>query len=92
MAAGALLVIFEVPGMTMEQYEQVLEEVQPATTLLTGFLYHIAAPTPDGWMVVEVWKSEEELGEFQKILMPILEKKGITVQPKVFPSHNIVSG
>jgi hypothetical protein len=95
------MLIFDFPGMTSRQYDQLcrgLNNGQPLTSLAefhrAGYLTvaHVAGPTPDGgWRVVDVWESEEALGRFRQKLMPLLERVGIPgVAPQVLPVHNVV--
>ena len=87
MAVG---LIFNGVGVSQAQYEQVLEEVNPDGKVAPGVLFHAAGPAADGWRVVEVWESQEALEKFfQDQLGAALERAGISVQPEVFPVHNL---
>lgn len=63
----AIVVVFDAPGFTQAQYEQAADAVtgghgspkSPADFLVPGLISHTAAPTPDGWLVVEVWESKQ---------------------------------
>src|SRR6185436_11891229 len=57
-AAMAICVIFEAPGMTQAQYDQVPNEVA-GDRPPEGSLSHVAGPTENGWYVVETWESQE---------------------------------
>jgi hypothetical protein len=96
------MLVFDFPGVTGQQYDQLCRSInngQPLTTLAdfhrAGYLIvsHIAGPTPDGgWRVVDVWESEEALGQFRQKLLPLLEQAGIPqVAPQVVPVHNLVT-
>lgn len=53
-----------------------------------GRLFHVAAPSEDGWLVVDVWESEEKLGAFARVLMPIIAGLGVSPpQPRISPVH-----
>ena len=61
----AICAIFDVAGMTQDQYYQVFNEVtEHGTRQPPGALTHVAGPTPDGFCVVETWESEEALQQF----------------------------
>jgi len=45
----AIAVIFDGPGVTQAQYEQVLNEVAPGNQPPPGMLYHVASKTDTGW-------------------------------------------
>jgi len=95
----AIGVLFDFPGTTSDQYDEVCRDLnngQPLRALSdwpeSGVVGHIAGPTPGGWRVVDVWESEEAFQRFGQKLMPLLEKAGIpAVAPQVFPIHNVVT-
>jgi hypothetical protein len=88
MAVG---LIFSGQGVTQAQYDQARRAVSPDNKLLPGMLYHAGGPTSDGWRVIEVWESQEALDRFfQEKLGAALHQAGITVQPEVFPIHNMM--
>jgi hypothetical protein len=94
----AIGVLFEFPGVTQAQYDEVLKRLTGGRTLkslsdwpVKGVLSHVAGPTPNGWRVVDVWQSEADLQKFAAVLMPILQDVGFpNVPPQVFPAHNFV--
>ncbi len=58
-----------------------------------GRLFHTAAKKGDGYLVVDVWESEEAMERFARNLMPVLEQMGSPmVEPQVYPVHNIIKG
>jgi len=81
----AVCMIFDAPGGTKSQYEQVRSEVDPGDIPPPGALYHVAGPTETGWCVVEVWDSRKALESFAtEVLPPALERAGLTGQPRIF--------
>ncbi len=91
---AAIAVVFDIPGMTSGQYDQVIKDLQVAGAgSPKGRLYHVAASKAGGWLVVDVWASDELLNQFAQTLMPILAKNGVTPpQPSIHPVHNIIEG
>lgn len=95
----AVAVVFEIPGMTQGQYEQSADKLtgrgpvkSPSDWPVPGLVSHTAAPTPDGWMVVDVWESEDAARQFGEIIVPILRDLGVAVvEPKVYPVFNMVA-
>ena len=85
-------VVFDVPGMTAQQYDEVIRKLEASGEgAPAGRRVHVAFPKPDGWMVVDVWESEEELGRFAAILMPLLAEAGVTPpRPRMHPIHSLV--
>ena len=96
----AIIVVFDAPGGTQAQYEQVCDRLSGGKGVLTslsdapepGLLSHAAGPTPQGWLVVEVWESEEAFQRFGQKLAPFLEEAGMSgVEPKVYRAFNVVT-
>jgi hypothetical protein len=95
----AVCVIFDFPGATSDQYDEVcrgLNDGQPLRLLSQwpggGIISHVAGPTSDGWCVVDVWESEDAFQRFAQRLMPLAEKVGFPpVTPRVLPVHNVVT-
>ncbi len=57
-----------------------------------GRLSHVAASTGDGYIVVDVWESQELLDQFAQTLVPlILETGGTAPQLQVHQVHNTVT-
>ena len=57
----AVLMIGEVPNLTQDVYEGMLEQLKPVMLGSRGFISHTGGPHPDGgWRVVEVWETEED--------------------------------
>lgn len=89
------MIQFDFPEGTAELYDRVWEDLKAAGhENPKGLLYHVGAPKPSGgWLVVDVWESEQAFQEFGQTLLPIIQKHGIPqVQPAVFPVHNIYEG
>ena len=81
--------IFDIPGVTQAQYDQVRTEVAPANHPPTGLLYHAGGPSENGWCVVEVWESQDAVNTFFKDkLQQALKKAGINGQPRRFEVVN----
>ena len=86
MAVG---LIFDVPGGTRTQYEQIRDEVAPGNHRPPGMLYHVAGATAQGWCVAQIWESEAALTRFfEGKVRPALQRAGIDGQPRVFEIFN----
>jgi hypothetical protein len=87
----AVLLIFEPEGVTLAQYDQVRKEVSPDNKPPAGMLYHVAAPTANGFRVIEVWDSQAAADKFfHEKLAQALPKAHINVKPEVAQVHNIM--
>lgn len=96
----AIVAIFELPGMTQEQYEQSVVKVtgrpgpaeKPSDWPVPGLISHTSCPTPEGWFVADVWESEEAFRRFGEIIVPILRDLGVAdVEPKIYPVFSVVT-
>jgi hypothetical protein len=88
----AIGLIFEGPGVTQAQYEQVRDRVMPGNAPVPGLLYHAAGPSEQGWCVVEVWDSPEAAQRFRDTtLHQALADARISVQPRFFQVTNIMT-
>ena len=85
----AISAFFEVPGMTADDFDKILASLEQAGQVKPdGRIFHVASPTGGGWLVVDVWESEQKLSDFAAILMPIIAGLGITPpEPRVAPVH-----
>ena len=74
MAVG---VFMEFPGVTREQYEQLVEDLALSGPP-EGELIHVCGPTSDGgWRTVDVWDSQEAFERFaNELLMPRAQARG----------------
>ena len=86
----AICLIFDAPGVTQAQYDQVRNDVA-GDRPPDGALYHVAGPSENGWYVVEVWESQEALDRFfRDKLQQALQKAGITHQPRLLEVAQIM--
>ena len=88
--AAGIVVHFNGSGMTAAQYDQIIVELQKASTFPpAGQIAHACYKTEDGYKVVDVWESAEQFNAFGQILMPILHKLGINSgQPVIYSLYN----
>jgi hypothetical protein len=91
-AAMAVAMFMEWPGVTQQQYEAVLEELDLDRNPADGALLHVASITPEGLRVVDLWESAEAFDEFsQERMMPAVQHAGVDTEPTiaVHRVHNI---
>ncbi|MEK7214156.1 MAG: hypothetical protein AAB289_00965 [Chloroflexota bacterium] len=91
----AIAVLFEVPGMSTEQYDRVIRDLGAAGQgAPKGRRYHVNAKRPKGSFVLDIWESPEELAAFAGVLMPILVKNGVDPlpDPQILPLHSVIAG
>ena len=90
----AILAEFNQPGMTAAQYDRVIQELErQGVGAPDDRSYHFAAPSADGWFVVDVWESQAQLDKFAEVLMPTLQAAGIAAAaPEIRALHNTIIG
>jgi hypothetical protein len=95
----AIVAVFQSPTLTQAKYEESVRRLtggrarmeKPADWPVEGLLVHVAGQGPNGFRVVDVWKSQESFQRFGEKLTPILKAVGVDGQPEVYPAHTLVS-
>ena len=90
----AILLVSDAPQDTLAQYDQVIARLEAAGHgRPPGRRSHTAARKGDGYLVVDVWESQEALDRFLEVLLPALQEVGSTSPPpQVYPVHNTIEG
>ena len=90
----AIVMIHDVSEGSLAQYDQIIRELEAGGNgHPPGRLSHVAARKGDGYLVVDVWESQEDLDRFARTLVPLLERAGGPVPPpQIYPVHNVVAG
>jgi len=93
-SAMALTVLYEIPGLTQDQYDKIIEVLQSGGITAPGRIFHVAGPMEGGWRVVDVFESQEAFEQFiGGSLGPIMQKLGVAPPPLKFsPVHNMLRG
>ena len=89
----AITAIFESPGISQQQYDQALKDLEAAGLgSPNGRIHHQAAVLETGLFIVDIWESEEALGKFSEGLMPILVGTGATpAEPRILQTYNTLT-
>jgi heme-degrading monooxygenase HmoA len=91
MAVGMLLQSGE---FNQELYDSVMEHLEwDEKDLPEGFVSHYAGPTKNGWLVFDVWESQEDFERFleQRLGQAINAATGgqpPSLEPQFVPIHN----
>jgi len=86
------VMLMEWPGLTPDQYNQVMRALDMDKKPPAGGIFHVAGFSAGTLHVLDVWESQQAFEKFQKErLSDALKQAGITSQPKVqfYPAHNI---
>lgn len=89
----AVIVTFEIPGGTREQYEQITREITSAPWWpAPGFIAHAAGPDGSGgWRVVDFWESEEQFRAFADKSGPVYQAAGMPpMLPRLDEAVNVL--
>lgn len=92
----SVLVIMDIEGGTVEQYEHV-DRLLGGTTpenAPVGLISHTAGATDTGFFVADVWETPEALRSFyENTLAAHLKTAGVPeVRPQIMPVHNHIEG
>jgi hypothetical protein len=89
----AIAMLLEWPGMTQDQYDAVIQDLDLGGKAYQGGIFHVAGPMEGGWRVVDVWESQAAFDTFmQQKLGAALQKNGLQPpQVKVWPVHNTLT-
>ena len=82
----------EWPGITPEQYNQIMRALDLDKNPPSGSLFHLVGFINGTMRVLDIWESQQVFERFQKERLPAaLQKAGINSQPKIqfYPVHNI---
>jgi len=86
-----MAVLIKVPtGMNTKGYDQVTREAATGLKAASGFRFHMAYPTEDTVIVLEVWDSlEQHMQWFDQYVKPHLQA-GTELSHEVTPLHNVL--
>jgi hypothetical protein len=92
------VLIHQGPSVTQENYEATVgahrRQEPPGLTVRLACRGSSGARSraePQGFRVVDVWRSEEACNRFGEILQPILQEVGIDDPPELYPAEVFVS-
>ncbi len=90
----AIVVSFEVSGMSAEKYEEIMRQLDAAGQgAPDGRRFHVCYGDASKLQVIDVFESPAKLEAFGGKLMPILDRHGVRAVPNVLgESRNIVVG
>ena len=90
----AILLVSDAAEDELAQYDQVIQRLEATGHgQPPGRRFHVAARNGDGYLVVDLWESQEDLDRFLLMLLPALaDAGGSHSQPRTYPVHNIIEG
>ena len=92
----AILMIADASDDMLAHYDQVVEQLEAAGHgQPAGRQFHVAARKETGYVVTDVWESQEALDRFREVLDPLLKQAGSNVDPQstqILEVHNVIKG
>ena len=96
----SILAVHETPALTRERYEQVVRRLTngkarievPSDLPFEGMLVHAPGEGPNGFLIFDVFESEDAVERFQAAIGAIPQEVGIEEPPKFFPAHTVYLG
>lgn len=87
----AITVLFDCSEDTLDQYNQAFE-LAPELANQPGRLHHACVSSGSGFLVVDIWESEDAFARFGEALGPVLDKVGLHPVPDVRAVYRIIPG
>jgi hypothetical protein len=94
-----VVAVHRVPSLTQERYEAVVRRLtngksrfeSPSDLPFDGVLVHATAQTEDGFLVFDVFESEEAVVRFNEAMQTIPREVGIEEPPRFYPAHTFIA-
>ncbi len=88
----AMLMIQDASTETLAIYDEIIKQLEAAGHgHPAGRLSHTAVLKGAGYLVADVWESQEALDRFFQILGPMMQRAGGTLtRPEFYPVHNMI--
>ncbi len=86
----SIAVLFDCPAETLAQYERAFE-LAPQLAQQAARPYHMCVSSGDGFLVIDVWDSEEAFARFGEVLGPVLGQVNLHPSPDVRQIHRIIA-
>jgi heme-degrading monooxygenase HmoA len=86
--------IVRVPNLSVEGYDESTRMLGPMVAQQPGFISHTAVRDGDGFVITELWDSEEQARQwYDTTVRPATEQAGISgFQAEFHPVHNYLAG
>jgi hypothetical protein len=93
-----IVAVHQTPSLTQEKYEEVVSRLtggkrrfqSPSDLPFEGVLVHATAQTETGFLVFDVFESQEAVDRFNDAMQTIPREIGIQEPPKFYPAHTFI--
>jgi len=94
-----ILAVHRTPSLTQERYEEVVRRLTGGKSRIEslddlpfqGIVFHAAGQARDGFLIVDVFESEEAVARFNAAIRDIAQDVGIEQPPEFFSAHTYVT-
>ncbi len=90
----AILMIQDASAESLAIYDQIIKQLEATGhSHPPGRISHTAVRKGDGYLVADVWESQEALNQFfQQVLGPLMQQAGTSGGrgPEIYPVHNLI--
>lgn len=94
-----IVAVHQVPSLTRERYEEVVRRLtngrprleSPSDLPFDGLLMHVATETEKGFLIVDVFESEDAVARFNEAMATIPREAGIEEPPRFYPVHTFIA-
>jgi hypothetical protein len=93
-----IMAVHRVASLTEERYEEVVRRLtgrprlqSPSDLPFDGLLAHVAAQTDEGFLIVDVFESDEAVSRFNEAMRTIPREVGIEEPPRFYPAHTFIA-
>lgn len=86
-----IAVLFDCSDSSLDQYNQAFE-LAPELADQPGRLHHACISSGQGFLVVDIWESEDAFARFGQALGPVLDKVDLHPVPDVRVVHREIAG
>ena len=90
----AILMIQDASAESLASYDQIIAWLEAdGHGHPPGRISHTTVRKGEGYLVVDVWESQEALDRFAQTIGPLIERAGgRSASPQVYPVHNTIKG
>ena len=92
----AILMISDAAEDTVAHYDEVIKQLEAAGHgQPSGRQFHVTARKGSGFVVTEVWESQEALDRFMEVLGPLVQQAGSNLDQEstqILDVHNVIKG
>jgi hypothetical protein len=94
----AIVAVHQTPSLTQEKYEEVVSRLtggkrrfeSPLDLPFEGLVVHATAQTELGFLVFDVFESQQAVDRFNQAMQTIPREVGIQEPPKFYPAHTFI--